>query len=454
VPFEKGFLSTKAYATIERKTFLHNELFPWGWGMRFSIHLIRRNSPANAFHYDTPRGLQAASNLRKILFHYEKIPGVEMPALIQTARRTVIRALYVGFSACFLGSCSEVQMGYNVLTYDTAIADTSNQLLLLNAVRASQRYPRSFTSVGQLQAVPPLSGSLASSLTFAALAGLQGYNLNPSVQASGGYNQFSLGNLNAQKFMEKIRAPVHEDITKSFRDNPSWPRQLLDLIYLQSFSPTEQIVRLVDSVRKSTCAASSEAGSFCEKIGLQIAEFSENCRSQHFIDADVRIREFRGDRNMYYNTAANYCHYARFRIFLEEVSMAGVKRCPKIPVPGCILIKERSPLDMIGYLGELIAAQNYIEGAFPPLLLVGHSIETSREFVEVPLFVVERGEPGGNAAVSVRHDGATYYIPRPQFGSRLEARSLQTLELVLQTVQAATTADDLPKPVPSVSVIK
>jgi hypothetical protein len=373
-------------------------------------------------------------------------------SMLAAARRIVMAAASGGLAAAVLAGCSEVQMGYNVLTYDTAIADTANQLLLLNAVRASQRYPRSFTSVGQIQAAPPLSASLASTLTFSALAGLQGYNLNPSVQANGGYSQFSLGNLNAQTFMKAIRATVREEITKSFRDNPSWPRQLLDLIYLQSFSPTEQIVRLVDSARKSRCAA---GGSFCERVGQQIADFSERCGSRHFIDPEIRIAEFRGDRHMYYNTASNYCHYARFRIFLEEVRMADLKLCPEDkPVPGCIKMKERSPLDMIGYLGELIAAQNYIEDAFVPLLLVGHSVETTREFVEVPLFVVERGEAGGNAAVSVRHDGMNYYIPRPQFGSRLEARSLQTLELVLQTVQAATSPDDLPKPVPSVALVK
>jgi hypothetical protein len=329
-------------------------------------------------------------------------------------------------------------------------------LLLLNAVRASQRYPRSFTSVGQLQAVPPLTGSLASTLTFSGLAGLQGYSLNPAVQASGGYSQFSLANLNADKFMNAIRATIKPNITAAFYGNSSWPGQLLDLIYLQSFKPSEQIVRLVDSGRKSACGSSPDRR--CEKIAEQIADFGERCGkdnsiNDHFTNPDARIRDFRADPKMYYNTAANYCHYNRFRIFLEEVRLAKLDFCDK-PGPRCIVAVQRSPLDMIGYLGELISAQLYIEQPFPPLMLVGHSTEADFEFVEVPLFVVERGEPGGNAAVSVRHDGATYYIPRPQFGARLEARSLQTLELVLQTVRAATTPDDLPKSVPAVSVIK
>jgi hypothetical protein len=426
--------------------------------MRFPIHLTHRpacNRSPSGYAASDGRDLQAVSGLCNILFHDEKTPGVEMPALIRTACRAVIRALYIGFTSCLLASCAEVQMGYNVLTYDTAIADTSNQLLLLNAVRASQHYPRSFTSVGQLQAVPPITGSLASTLTFSGLVGLQGYSLNPNVQASGGYSQFSLANLNAQGFMNSMRQTVGEDIIYSFRDNPTWPRQLLELIYVQSIKPSEQVIRHVDSVRKSTCAASIRLGSLCEKLGEQIAEFGQRCNSRHFDNIDVRIGDFRRDRGTYYNTAVNYCHYNRFRILLGEIWLAKLKICPPDrPVPACILAKGRSALDMIGYLGELIAAQNYIEDSFPPLLLVGYSVGTDFEFVDVPFFVVERGEPSGTAAVSVRHDGATYYIPRPQFGSKKEERSLQTLELVLQTVQAATIHEDLPKSVPSVSVIK
>jgi hypothetical protein len=76
----------------------------------------------------------------------------------------------------------------------------------------------------------------------------------------------------------------------------------------------------------------------------------------------------------------------------------------------------------------------------------------SLEFVEVPVFVVKRGGDGSDrAAVSVYHEGDLYYVPQPDFG-RTEARSLQTLDLVLQTVRAATHRDDLPK-VPSFGVI-
>jgi hypothetical protein len=345
-------------------------------------------------------------------------------------------------------------MGYNVLSYDTAIADTANQMLLLNAVRASQHYPRSFTSVGEIAAGPPLTASLASTLNFTGFTGLQTYDLNPSINASPGYTQFTLGNLNDKEYLEALRRQIPLEITNSFRADQAWPRELLDLIYIQYFRPTERIVNLADSTRKSRCSPGTpDPGGLCELLSQQIGEFTSRCNSEHFIDINVRNWEFRRDQKMYYNSAANYCHYARFRIFLEEVRLLGYALCEK-PAPGCLLTHERSALDMIGYLGELIAAQNYTQEPFIPLFRYGLSVGVEFQFVDVPLFVVRRGEPLGSAAVAVYFDGMTYYIPRPEFGSRTEARSLQTLDLVLQTVRAATQSKDLPKIAPAFSLIR
>jgi len=57
-------------------------------------------------------------------------------------------------------------MRYNVLSYNDAVAESSNQLLLLNAVRASQRYPMSFTSTGTVAAVPTVTGQLREHIQF------------------------------------------------------------------------------------------------------------------------------------------------------------------------------------------------------------------------------------------------------------------------------------------------
>jgi hypothetical protein len=375
-----------------------------------------------------------------------------------TLRHAAYRMLGVGLASCYLGACAEVQMDYNVLTYDSAIADSGNQLLLLNAVRASQHYPRSFTSAGALLAGPPVSGGIGSTLNFNQLARLQNFSLTPAIAANAGYASFGLANLNTQEFMNKMRLPVSIDIIKAFENNPSWPRQLLDILYFQRFSPSVPMVRIIDIRRKSKCAASATTGTrkACENMNERIAKYSARCtpHALHFINPDQRMLDFHDDPRMYYNSAANYCQFERFRIFLEEVRLVGFPICIEKPQPGCLMASQRSALDLIGYLGELVAAQNYVDDPFMPLVRIGVSVGPTFDFVDVPLFEVRRGEPLGNAAVIVRHDGVPFYIPRPDFGSPLEQRSLQTLELVLQTVQAATQQKDLPSTIPTVAIAK
>lgn len=354
-----------------------------------------------------------------------------------------------------LTACAPVQMGYNVLSYDETVAETANQLLLLNAVRASQHYPMSFTSVGPVVAGPPLSGSLGSTLNFSSISGLQTYNLNPAISASAGYSQFALGNLNTTGFMEAVRKSVNSKITEAFNSDPRWPHELVDLIYVQTYKPSKQLVGSVDSRRKFKCAAPANTftRSLCEKLNEHIETFTSRCGDDHFKRISARLSEFRDDPLMYYNSVANYCHFERFRIFREELALLKLHRCPPKTHVGCVPATIRSASAMIGYLGELIAAQNYIDEPFTPLVMVGISVGTKFHFEDAPLFIVQRGAPLGLAAIAVEHEGATYYIPKPDYGSPTEARSLQTLDLVLQTVQAAMHRDDLPKTLPSFAVI-
>ena len=100
----------------------------------------------------------------------------------------------------------------------------------------------------------------------------------------------------------------------------------------------------------------------------------------------------------------------------------------------------RSPDGILYYLGELIAAQNYSPQPYTPMTLIASG--GSRHLVK--LFVVERGV-SANAAVQVFSHREGFYIPRPQFGTVDEERSLQVLDLVSQAIVMATSKDSLPK---------
>jgi hypothetical protein len=357
-----------------------------------------------------------------------------------------------------VAGCSQVQMGYNVLSYDAAIADTANQQLLLNAVRASQHYPKSFTQPGNLKATPPVSGGLDSTFNLTRIDGLGTYSFTPKVAVDGGYSEFSLSNLNYEDYMLRIREEINSKVTETFERNPNWPGQLRDLLYIQKIELSEQAISFIDSKRKSICHHSSTDSprGRCDLLNKQIRDYTERCedpnRPAHFGDLADRIARFRQDRGAYYNTASNYCHYSRFRIVLEEMRLTKTI-CSKLQQTRCVYPVRRTALDMIGYLGELIAAQNYISERFVPEVMVGISVGPGFKFVDVPLFEVGIGAPAGPASVVVMHEGVPYYIPRPDFGSPTEARSMQTLDLVLQTVQAASKKEDVPKTSPTVTTI-
>ena len=130
---------------------------------------------------------------------------------IMTSLDGITRLLALG-AALYCGGCAESQMRYNVLSYDNAVAQGANQQLLLNAVRASQNYPMSFTAIGQVLASPAVGGNIESEISFSRLAGLTTYGLTPHLDASAGYGNFALDNLNYREFMVAMRESVPPEI--------------------------------------------------------------------------------------------------------------------------------------------------------------------------------------------------------------------------------------------------
>lgn len=370
------------------------------------------------------------------------------------------RLLPIGLALALAG-CAETQMRYNALTYDDAVADSANELLLLNAVRASQRYPMSFIQVGGILSTPQVAGNLGGTMNFANHIGFTTASLTPNASTlSPGYSQLNLSNLNDGAFMVAMRKPVSPAIIDSFFAS-NWPRELLELIFILKLEPSEAAVAAIDSGRKAVCSgrATERHRRLCDVLEEDIALYDLHC-SAHFSNSHERMRQFRGDNLNYYNSAATQCHFLRFQIMLREMRLLRADPCPADPKKhrpaGCIKTRYRSALQMIQYLGELIAAQHYVEAPFIPEALIGHStLNGGQEYVRAPLFVVKRDLTGVvRAAVTVRHEREIFYIPVPDFGSPTEARSLQVLDLVLQGVRAATTKDDIPKVPPTINVAK
>jgi hypothetical protein len=106
----------------------------------------------------------------------------------------------------------------------------------------------------------------------------------------------------------------------------------------------------------------------------------------------------------------------------------------------CFNMILRSPERIVRYLGELIAAQHFLEKPFSPYLFAN-----AHETFEI--FKVERGLSHiGRAVLTTRDaEGETWVAPAFSHSDPLHPRTLQTLSFVMDIVNMAVSAKDLPE---------
>jgi hypothetical protein len=332
--------------------------------------------------------------------------------------------------AILFAGCTRVELESKAEAYNAAIATSTNELILLNAVRASQRAPMSFTGLGDVTAVPTFSGTASGTFNFDPF-GLTTYTLNPQATVGGGFSQFPMSNLNSTDFMRKIRDDVPYKLVQYFR-NHKWPQELVGIMFIRSYDiKRETYSRLLRDARaRCDAAADLWMRSICDLLEEDIASMA-GC-PPHV--------ERRGVITLL-NTGRELCNALKFQVFLRTIVWV-LRLDPFEPKSFSGDLKLRSAMDMLYYLGELIAAQNYSTRSYLPSTYVGAADIVRR----APLFVVRRGAPlPGAAAVRVSYNGDVFYIPQPELGTFEEAHSMQVLDFATQVITAQTTSTDLPK---------
>lgn len=340
------------------------------------------------------------------------------------ARVVVIGSAIGTFSA----GCTRIELQTKAEAYSDAIATSSNEMILLNAVRASQRAPMSFIGLGEVVASPSVSGGASGTFNFDPF-GLTSYVLNPSVNVTGGFSTFTMSNLNRDKFMEGIRSPVSKKLIQDFVEL-KWPEELIELMLVASYNVRREELARIERDVALKCATQTDlrTRSIC-----RIIEHGEEVYQQagcfHYTESGPTVTIL--------NTARDLCGMVKFQSFIRKQRLLHIHHK--------FTFRPRSAQGILYYLGELIAAQNYSTKLYTPEILVG-APETPEGRKLVPLFVVHRGAPVlGEAAVRVFYQGDAFYIPRPELGTSEEARSLQVLDFVSQVITAQTTSTDLPK---------
>jgi hypothetical protein len=340
------------------------------------------------------------------------------------------RVLLVAFAAALSAGCTRIELEHKAESYNAAIADSTNESILLNAVRASQRAPMSFTGLGDVVTSPIVSGGAEGTFGFDPL-GLTSYSLKPSVSVGGGFNTFNMSNLNRDKFIKNIQKPVDRRLIAYF-EALSWPTELLQLMFVSNYTLTRDALLRIERNARSGCEdrRSPRTMALCRVLDENRAEYAARCSGGEYAELPPVVKLL--------NTGRDYCDMAKFQIFLRMIRLLRIK---PFQTP-YLQYTTRSAQGMLYFLGELIAAQNYSTRPYTPTILIG----TAEGRLPVPLFVVLRGLAApGQAAVRVNYRGDTFFIPQPELGTATEARSLQVLDIVMQVIALQTTEGDLPK---------
>jgi hypothetical protein len=339
--------------------------------------------------------------------------------------RIVVITSVVGFLSA---GCTRFELEDKAGAYSTAISESNNRQILLNAVRASQRAPMSFVGLGEMQASPTFNGNVNGSWNFDHIFGLTTYTLGSTVNAGGGFTGFQLSNLNDKEFMKQMQTPVKDELVQHFIDL-DYPEELIKLVFVQKFSIAQADFNKIvhRSAMRCTRPPDQRSIEICDRLAKDHdAAMERGCQEREFIGPIKNIL----------NTAREFCSMYRFQTFVRQLRL--LKGALKdISIKGTW----RSAEGMLYWLGELIAAQNYSEHPYLPEIYLGTSVGHKL----VPLFVVRRGPPIGLAAVLVTYHGEVYYIPQPELGTVDEARSMQVLDLVWYAMTLATSKGDLPK---------
>jgi hypothetical protein len=325
------------------------------------------------------------------------------------------------------GGCTRIELQNKAEAYNSAIAESSNESILLNAVRASQRAPMSFVAFGQVLATPTFSGSVASTSNFDPV-GLTTASITPTLNIGGGFNTFTMDNLNTDAFMEKMRKPVDLKLIRYF-EALKWPEELMELLFIASIKVSPDVHARIMKSAANKCTdpmRDDRTREICQTITEQEGRLR-----------DAQCRPFR-DEGIIFNTARDICGMFEFQLFIRKARLLRIRPLDRRH----FTYTPRSPLGMLYYLGELVAAQNYSIRPYDPVVLIG----SAEGYRLVPLFVVNRGTsaPAG-AAVRVSYDGESFYVPKPELGTTDEARSLQVLDFVSQVISVQTTSTDIPK---------
>lgn len=391
-----------------------------------------------------------------------------------------------------LTGCAQFEIADRSVDYNLAVETASNRQLLLNAVRASKRYPRVYTNLTKISSASPISTQFAFGIPFGGDA-TSTFTFNPTLTTQSGI-QFDLSVLDTQDFMKGILKPV-DAATIDYYLKQGWPKEMLFHMLIREIKFDEQ--QAIDNINekaKAECGPNNKGHKLCKFRALKMIG-EHDCKddlaklrtgNKSFLNAPghrkkepcvflrfqnlirkllilvLKVDEVVKEKIVSKTTTTFDPKTKKYKVEITEEPIIEQKlplsydlkkganptkeltctdrRCLRVEGTevaesvGSVFL--RSPESMIFYLGELIEAQNQATPPYTPMVIGGPDTDPKK----VPLFRVLKGTPGENTAVSVSHEGETYYIPR---GKEKAGRSMSVLTLVKQLFAQQKSAKEL-----------
>lgn len=400
-----------------------------------------------------------------------------------------------------LSGCTSTFVTQGSLSYNKSLAINMQQEILLNAIRGSKHKPPSFTGISDLQGNYNRNASIDSAVPFLNNLSVTGFNLTPTIDGDLN-NEVNFQNRNNTEFYGQIRSELSGSTFRQYIDN-NWPRDVVNLALIHSIALPKNENKAFWWRVWSRCeqfqSKNTKNGIRCEKL-IEDREKLRTLRSD-FVrsknqaqslsckDALEQVTGKNEDGALYLNEPRARCSFIAFRAFIlatslldfDFESMQGPERWTpsqrtrkvvhgrtkaskveenfsrrstlvfKAPTSGSKSTKNmlkngtislRSPLDIINFLGSVIAAKHYLPAGerYSPTGRFGIT------FQEVELFDVKRGRSPNSVITVSDEDGDTFSVATPQYGQQNEALSLRFIALISDTITRATTEDSVSSP--------
>jgi len=164
-------------------------------------------------------------------------------------------AVIVAAGLCVAGCAYSPGLVDRAVAFNKAVASSTNELLLLNALRARERLPTYYTRVASDSANTTIQPTASLAIPFGPGSVQKGFssqfNIGMATQS-----QLSMQNLDDQKFMRGVLTPVPVDVL-SFYLQQGWPPELVLMTTVSRITVPKDAMEPLMTAFEDQCARSS-----------------------------------------------------------------------------------------------------------------------------------------------------------------------------------------------------